>query len=157
MIYLLTHIIIGKHYNNFITQFIIGTIVYIVFYLLSKEFINNTTYNENKYYLYSLIVIDISFLLYRSKITKKYFNKNESVVNINLTEMDTLTLSSIHDLNKLSQSNHSIQLNQLNQLNEFELDVSDFKIDHEIRDDADRNSNSEINLSASITDIFEKN
>lgn len=144
MIYLLTHIIVNKHYNNFITQFIIGTIAYIVLYLLAREFINYETYEEHKYYLYSLITIDISFLLYRSKITKKYFKKDELIANINLNNIDNVdnTILSISSVNNANNTNTQTDIEQI-------LDASDYKIEHDI--------NSAISLSCSIEESENKN
>lgn len=131
MIYLFTHIVIGKYYSNFLTQFIIGTVTYIVLYLMSREFVNSETFVENKYYLYSLIIIDLSFLLYRSKLTKKYFKKDDIIEKINLAESETPGLS-------LSSANNSMT----------ELSISDFKLDHSLSEVA--------NTSECETDIFEK-
>ena len=67
MFFLVTHILIGKYYPNLITQFIIGCSFYVISFLIIKDILTGCNYNQYKYYALALIVIDASFLIFKTK------------------------------------------------------------------------------------------
>lgn len=124
----MTHIFIGKHYPNIVTQFIIGCICYIVSFLIIRDIISIETYEQYKYYGLSLISIDTAYLVYVGKTENKKIEiptiqqqkptidltqKNTDITSTKSNGISTITLSSeindykvkLFDSEKLPQQN----------------------------------------------------
>src|SRR5437868_11592610 len=71
MLFLIINSIIGKYYPKFITQFIIGCVSYSLFFLILHDFILDSTYNKYKYYALSLVIIDLSYFIYKTNFEEK--------------------------------------------------------------------------------------
>lgn len=76
MFFLITHLVIDKYYPQIFTQFIIGVVCYIIVFLVLSELVPTMTYTEYKYHLYSLIGIDLAYLVYVAKFQKTFFPFN---------------------------------------------------------------------------------
>ena len=76
MFFSITSILIGKYYPSLITQFIIGCSCYILSFFIIKDVISNDCLDEYKYYILSLIIVDISFLVYNVKYNLKIVGRH---------------------------------------------------------------------------------
>jgi hypothetical protein len=82
MFYLAVNMGIGEYYPSIFTQFVIGTICYIITFLISREIVSQGVYEEYYYHIFSLIVIDITYLMYRSKNSDRHVNEISEKQNI---------------------------------------------------------------------------
>jgi len=71
---------IDKYYPQFFTQFIIGVVCYIIVFLILSELVPTMTYTEYKYHLFSLIGIDLAYLVYVARFQKNFFPFNTTSV-----------------------------------------------------------------------------
>ena len=128
MFFLITHILIGKYYPSLVTQFIIGCTCYILSFFIIKDIIDEESFNECKYYVLSLIIADVIFIVYKTKsrinisAIKQFPNH---IVKENKVENFTTDLK--------TGSTHSVTLSS---------EINDFKITHDlsITDPNDENS-----------------
>lgn len=79
MFFLITHITVGKYYTNFFTQFVIGCTCYMIFFLMLRDLISSQTYEKYKYYIFILIFVDLSFIIYKAKICNKNDTKLQTI------------------------------------------------------------------------------
>lgn len=121
MFFLITNITIGKYYPNLFTQLVLGCICYIISFLFLKDFISCETYDKYKYYALCLIIIDSSYLFYKSKTKEKIINNNNRNVPTVKSEPETNTASDkSFDLYSTTSS-----------------EVNDFKINHDLSTSSD--------------------
>ena len=71
MFFLITNITIGKYYNHFLTQFIVGCVFYTITFFIIKDLISNATFEKYKYYFLAVVGIDASYLVYKYNTTPK--------------------------------------------------------------------------------------
>ena len=104
MFFLITHLLIGKYYPSLFTQFIIGFSCYVLSFLLIKDIISDDCCDKYKYYALSLVAVDATYLIYRSKSkmdkndpTEKMspIDNNTVVENISTTDVKTGSIQSI--------------------------------------------------------------
>jgi len=69
MLFLIINLTIGKYYPKFLTQFIFGCVIYIFLLFIVTDFISDQIYEKYKYYALSLFVIDVTYLIYKTKYT----------------------------------------------------------------------------------------
>jgi|SRR5271154_1741075 len=120
MFFLITHLIIGKYYPSFFTQFIIGCTCYAISFVILKDFITVRTYEHYKYHMLFLVVIDASYLVY---VTHNTSLKELSEKPIEITSTINIidTSSDVNDAK--TDLVHSISLLS---------DINDFKITHDL-------------------------
>lgn len=68
MIFLMTHITANKYYPLLLIQFIIGCALYILAFVIVKNIISDNQFDEYKFYICILIVIDALFMIYKIKL-----------------------------------------------------------------------------------------
>ena len=130
MFFLTTQVLIGKYYQNVFTQFIIGCTFYMLTFLIIKDIISNNSFNEHKYYILILIIIDASYMIYKIKSyrdnqkraqleTLPYTNKpnNQTIADVKKINDQSVTLSSeiygikiTHDLSIQDPNNEKNQM-----------------------------------------------
>lgn len=76
MFFLITNIIAGKRYPQIATQFIIGCILYIVSFIIIVNIFSNDIFDQYKYYILALLLVDAAFMVYLAKN-----NQNNSPVD----------------------------------------------------------------------------
>jgi len=89
--------IIGKYYPKFFTQFIIGCSCYVITFIILKDFISKRTYEKYKYYILSLIAVDISYLIYQAKTSgakEKNTQQNKNITDAKTPEQSTTDAAS---------------------------------------------------------------
>lgn len=107
MFFLIVHTITGKYYPNFLTQFILGCVCYIFFFFIIKDLITDFNYDKYKYYIISLIMVDLILLVYltrgakKASLFNKIENKNSTKIYYNRSQNNTLS----YDLSEISDEN----------------------------------------------------
>ena len=119
--------LIGKYYPSLFTQFIIGCVCYAVSFMILKDLIMDTTCEQYKYHVILLVMIDATYLVYRSKSTK---DQNISVSHVGHDEPKKKSQNTSTDIR--SNSMYSVSLSS---------EINDYKITHDLStSDAGANS-----------------
>ncbi len=127
MFFLVTNIIIGKYYPSIITQFIFGIVCYSASFFILRDIITDNLYEEYKYCLGSLIMVDSLFILYQYKYNsvKKNIEENDkqdpSPKNVVMNTTEPVPKSSMSEKFDIS----------------FSSDINDYKITHDLSPDDD--------------------
>jgi len=139
MFFLTVHFIVDKYYPQIFSQFIIGVVCYIITYLILSEFISVATYNEYKYYLGSLVSIDLAYLIYIAKYQKNVQSSNiyhqepnvmippkiseepqKLLPSIN-NKLDALRMECHSGNNKLLSPTYSVSASANSEINDFKI------------------------------------
>ncbi len=129
MFFLITHLLIGKYYPSVITQFIIGCTCYILIFFIIKDIINSDCIKQYKYYALSLIAVDASFIVYK---TKCQMDSTKPIQPYQSVQLENKTENTSTDLK--TGSIHSVTLSS---------ELNDFRITHDLSlSDGDINNNS---------------
>ena len=67
MFFLLSHILVGKYYPNFLTQLIIGCSFYVISFFIVKGVLSKTSIEQLKYLALSAVAIDATFIIFRKR------------------------------------------------------------------------------------------
>lgn len=67
MFFLLSHILVGKYYPNFLTQLIVGCSFYVISFFIFKGILSKTCIEQLKYLALSAAAIDVTFIIFRKR------------------------------------------------------------------------------------------
>ena len=67
MFFLLSHILVGKYFPNFLTQLIIGCSFYIISLYIVRDILSKTNIDQLKYLALSAAIIDVTFIIFRRR------------------------------------------------------------------------------------------
>lgn len=142
--------LVGKYYPNLVTQFIIGCSFYVVSFLMVRDICTGCNFDQYKYYILSLIIIDASFLFFKTKSTITSQKNSEPAEPFDFVKMtenisSDLKTGSIQSISLSSEINdykitHDISLSD----NSSIFSNSDEKISE--KENSTEKSNSEISL-----------
>ena len=162
MFFLIAHVLIGKYYPSLITQFIIGCTFYILTFFIIKDIIDADSIEQYKYYALSLIAIDASFIIYKSRCQtdttktvqpQQIIEPNNKIENIT-TDLKTGTLQSISLSSEINdyRITHDLSLSESGNDNSM-FSTSDEKINNTKTDDStDDKTNDSINTDDKTND-----
>lgn len=131
MFFLITNLTVGEYYPKFFTQFIVGCVLYVIVLFMLNDMVSDDLYDEYKYYIGALIVIDLAYLIYKAKFCEVETEKEKESrkksrasgdFNSETTELMTDT------------ENGSI----------FSSDVNDYKITHDISSSETKNNEGDL-------------
>ena len=132
MLFFIINLTIGKYYPKFITQFIIGCVLYAFVFLILNDFVSDDIYEKYKYYVLSLVIVDVSFLIYKTKFMneEKMDTTSEEQLTISQNQQIESTSYNTDEKNTLSntdsQSEKSINLlSESNSINGLIISESD--------------------------------
>ena len=121
MFFLITHILINKHHPNLATQFIIGCTCYVVLFLIVQERFGWDRIEPYKYYILALIAIDVSFLVYQTKIEMR--SRRQVETHIMIEPVGRTDTDSMISRSPTTCSLHSSTLSS---------EIDDYKISHDL-------------------------
>lgn len=141
MFFLITNITIGKYYNHFLTQFIVGCVFYTITFFIIKDLISATTFEKYKYYFLSIVGIDVSYLVYKYNTTPKSLHMLKKHIDVpTVSKQPTLPQSPIeskmekvtNDL-KCEPPSKSSTSNTYSDLSiDLSSEINDYKVSHDI-------------------------
>lgn len=121
MFFLITHILINKHHPNLVTQFIIGCTCYVVLFLIVQERFGWEVIEPYKYYILTLIAIDVGFLVYQTK--SEMGSRQQVETHIMIEPVGCTDTDSMIDRSATTCSLHSSTLSS---------EIDDYKISHDL-------------------------
>ena len=136
MFFLIVNKTVGKYYQSFKTQFLIGCFCYIITYFVMQDVMDIDIYNKYKYYLLTIFFVDGSYLIYKH--------------NKECKKMVSLEKSSVRLSKETSSSDIEISISDIPKTIATLSDLDDVKIGHDMTSDEQSLS------SISLSEISEK-
>jgi hypothetical protein len=131
MFFLITHATFNKFYPNKFTQFVIGIIFYFVAFMILREIIDGDLYEEYKFHLVSLLIIDASYLIYLHHFSNRDANDKSDIINTQTpVNPSTTSMFSKNDTDVKNNNNASPSYDDIYILSE----MNDFKVMHDVSD-----------------------
>lgn len=110
MLFLITHITFHKYYPKLFTQFVIGSVFYVIMFLFLKEIIDWEIYDQYRIHFLFLLVVDILYLCFvsRQNLQLKFWTgqpQNTELQSEQTSELKSETGSTlIEDVQKITLS-----------------------------------------------------
>ena len=142
MFFLITNITIGKRFPRITTQFIIGCILYAISFFIIANIMKGDLFEQYKYYIFALVIIDALFLVYLAKVSnpvndkvKETNDKDDGTTDNNTTDTANVSHSnSLYSPTTISETNdikvtHDISSSGSDKYEIFSTSESDKEVD----------------------------
>uniref|UniRef100_A0A6C0LV12 Uncharacterized protein n=1 Tax=viral metagenome TaxID=1070528 RepID=A0A6C0LV12_9ZZZZ len=138
MFFLLIHFIVKN--PNFISQLIMGCVCYVILFFIMKDFVSNKSFQEYKYYIGSLLIIDILFLIYNHHVSKKKVDSQiEHIIPL------------MQETNSSIESNPNSESNDIRIIHDMSITIDD---NLEFLQSSDKKHNDVLNSDSKLNDIY---
>lgn len=162
MFFLITHATFDKFYPSKFTQFVIGIIFYFVSFMILREIIDGDIYEEYKFHLVSLLIIDASYLVYLHNFSNKNTNDKSDITTVQTHDNSSTISMFLKDNTDVKKNDGSLDDDMyiLSEMNDFRVihDVSDTEHDNVLGcDNMSGNNGMPKNNSRNSLDVKSKN
>lgn len=145
MIFLFTNLFIGKYYQNIYTQLVIAFVCYLLIFIIARDILSVCTYQSYRYYIYILVIFDISFIIYKIKklMSNKYVPNNKDKITLSSEQSETIDLKSGSFENFSEKSLSDISLSSESNDYKISHDTNSFELDGLFSSSSDDKENSD--------------